>query len=558
MGQHGKLPLVVGVTGHRDLRPGDLEQLGARVEEIFNLLEADYPNTPLIVLSALAEGADRLVAEVGLRHQARLIVPLPMPLEDYEADFTTQESRAEFRSFLARGTEFVVPFERDKRKPDTALTGKFREHRYAAGGAYIAVNSDVLIALWDEAPPDRVGGTGCIVGYKLTGVPTPYAPPTSPLDVIESGPVYHIVTPRRRDQADLADAFACKMRYPSFWGGTPTDQAHAFYTEIYKRIDGFNADMLRPPVEVDGRLSEPAQLHAIADALALRFRNFARRTLLAMFLLAGASAIAFAVYAHVVHTRWFLAADVAGFVMATLLYFYGVRARFDKKYQDYRALAEGLRVQMYWREAGIGASVAAHYLRKQKSELDWIRDAIRSSRVLADAASKGGAARPAGNALSYVHDAWVVRQCNWFDDAVKAEHNLADEWNRFALGIFIVGLVVAAAVVAWLFASPNHELGNEVREYLVAFIALTGVLGGLIHGYVEKRAWAQHVKQYYRMKVAFTNAERFLRTLLDNPTTENEHRARSLLYELGSEALIENGDWLLLYRERKIDIPFSG
>ena len=34
---------------------------------------------------------------------------------------------------------------------------------------------------------------------------------------------------------------------------------------------------------------------------------------------------------------------------------------YDNKYFDYRALAEGLRVQIFWRIAGLRDSVADHY-----------------------------------------------------------------------------------------------------------------------------------------------------------------------------------------------------
>src|SRR5439155_17705848 len=73
-----RIPLVIGVTGHRDLRPEDYERLSSAVVEFSQLLRQRYPHTPLILLSPLAEGADRLVAEVSLRMGARLVVPLPM------------------------------------------------------------------------------------------------------------------------------------------------------------------------------------------------------------------------------------------------------------------------------------------------------------------------------------------------------------------------------------------------------------------------------------------------------------------------------------------------
>lgn len=92
------LPLVLGITGHRDLREEDREALEAFVGGVFTDLRARYPRTPLTLLSPLAEGADRLAARVALESGVRLIVPLPMPRELYERDFPT--SRAEFDRLL--------------------------------------------------------------------------------------------------------------------------------------------------------------------------------------------------------------------------------------------------------------------------------------------------------------------------------------------------------------------------------------------------------------------------------------------------------------------------
>src|SRR5579872_2717178 len=105
-------PLVIGVTGHRDLRPDDLPQLERKVKHIFERLRERYGSTPLLVLSPLAEGADRLVARVGLLDEfgARLVAPLPMPAALYEEDFEQPGSVDEFRSLLARADcSFVLP-----------------------------------------------------------------------------------------------------------------------------------------------------------------------------------------------------------------------------------------------------------------------------------------------------------------------------------------------------------------------------------------------------------------------------------------------------------------
>jgi hypothetical protein len=48
----GSLPLVVGVTGHRDLGENDRPALAATVRRLLGDLLSRYPATPLVVLAA--------------------------------------------------------------------------------------------------------------------------------------------------------------------------------------------------------------------------------------------------------------------------------------------------------------------------------------------------------------------------------------------------------------------------------------------------------------------------------------------------------------------------
>ena len=101
--RQGPLPIVLGVTGHRDLRPEDLKLLEAVVRGIIVEIATKHPHTPLVLLSPLAEGADRLAARVALELGIRLIVPMPLPRELYERDFQRPASRTEFDSLLSQG-----------------------------------------------------------------------------------------------------------------------------------------------------------------------------------------------------------------------------------------------------------------------------------------------------------------------------------------------------------------------------------------------------------------------------------------------------------------------
>jgi hypothetical protein len=167
-----RLPLVIGVTGHRDLRDQDVPTLEREIAAIFERLRHDYLHgdveTPIIVLSSLAEGADRLVARVALRHGARLVAPMPMPIEEYRRDFEPglkAGNAAEFEALLAQAiAASVVPFTPGNSLAAVRADATKREEQYRAAGLFIAQHANVLIALWDgDGTAMRPGGTAEVV-----------------------------------------------------------------------------------------------------------------------------------------------------------------------------------------------------------------------------------------------------------------------------------------------------------------------------------------------------------------------------------------------------------
>jgi hypothetical protein len=64
-------PIVLGISGHLNIRTGDIPALKGALQTLFNGLEKSYPNTPLMLMSSLAGGADQLAAEVALEWMPR-------------------------------------------------------------------------------------------------------------------------------------------------------------------------------------------------------------------------------------------------------------------------------------------------------------------------------------------------------------------------------------------------------------------------------------------------------------------------------------------------------
>ena len=71
------IPIIFGVTGHRDIPQSDVSILHEAVQEYFKKVVEQYPNSQVILLSALAEGADRISARAAMEAGCSLGVFLP-------------------------------------------------------------------------------------------------------------------------------------------------------------------------------------------------------------------------------------------------------------------------------------------------------------------------------------------------------------------------------------------------------------------------------------------------------------------------------------------------
>lgn len=151
------MSLIVGVTGHRFLSDEPLCRIGVRLvlKEIVTHLAAQIGAEHLVLLSPLAEGADRIVAEEWLNyHNVELECPLPLEVDDYLNDFTEESSRQQFLSLLDKSNNSIVMEQQNS-----------RAEAYRQVGYYVVDHSDVLIAVWSGKGLVDGVGTAAMVSY---------------------------------------------------------------------------------------------------------------------------------------------------------------------------------------------------------------------------------------------------------------------------------------------------------------------------------------------------------------------------------------------------------
>ncbi len=159
------LALTIGVVGHRPNRLPEaaretiIAEIGKAVAAVADACDAarskyasvfaDGAARP-VLLSALAEGADRYAAAAALGRNMALAVALPFPIEEYAKDFADDASRDEYRRLLAAAGDDVLVL------PGDHAT---QSRPYETVGVVILENADVILAVWDEGPSAGKGGT---------------------------------------------------------------------------------------------------------------------------------------------------------------------------------------------------------------------------------------------------------------------------------------------------------------------------------------------------------------------------------------------------------------
>ncbi|MCB1500986.1 MAG: hypothetical protein KDK07_14545, partial [Bauldia sp.] len=210
------LALTVGVVGHRPNRipsaatariAADIAAILRAVTsacEAARALHADvFADTPVrpVLLSALAEGADRHAALAALDEGVALAVALPFPVADYERDFAERGSRDEYHRLIAAAERvMVLPGRRDA--PPSA---------YDAVGTVIIENSDLIVAVWDGGESAGKGGTTDLVERAAeAGMPVVHvdALGKQPPRILWSGLAVHPVGGLDVGHLPVADAYA--------------------------------------------------------------------------------------------------------------------------------------------------------------------------------------------------------------------------------------------------------------------------------------------------------------------------------------------------------------
>jgi SMODS and SLOG-associating 2TM effector domain 1 len=534
----GRIPyrIRIGVTGHRDLESSArLRDVLARVPQLLPGSEA----TPvrLSVVSALAEGADRVVVDevfdqaAARGEEARLEVVLPFERERYvELQEFSAEAKEEFERWLDRATSVVE------------LGGpwgpKAREASYQAAGQYVVNRCDVLVALWDGQPSGGRGGTAETLLYAAElGKPCIWIPSG------EEAPNLDNLDEHR------ADSFLEDVRERAAVSRERASDRHTLRTHVlkplhdsFRELDGFNRLRLPPEPELRQRIED--ELGAVeedstwitgpfvrASVVADRYQKAFTWTTWLMSGLATAAAVCLGVSLakESSSTAW-VWAEVACLLALVALFVVVHRLGFHRRWLSYRLLAERFRSAYFMaptgidfrRTAGLDAVFVEHHsadwlLRAFEEVWDSRPNAIGPPRKLTD--------DEVDRLKHYLAEDWIGGQIA-FHAKARRRHQRHDRTLTSTVLVLFFGTVVVAIVHAF-------EVDERIPVFLSVTLPVAAAAIGVILTVRQHRALAE---RYERMHADLISVQRSLLDVDAQTISKTASEAARVIAE-------ENGDW---------------
>jgi hypothetical protein len=512
---------------------------------------------PLYLLSGMAAGGDQLAADCAMELGIPVVAVLPLALKQFEKDFPSKKEKELLRAFVKRSSAVVT-------MPDAGST---REAQYEAAGTYISRNSSLLIALWDGVHVNKVGGTSHVVRMKLFGSDASVDGPLPSLEISMPGPVCHILTPRI--SSPVESNFEVRVLRRAEEGdevvSAPLEKDLSL-SEAFQRQGEYNADWLglagklglkakaatqnflpSPPSSSDEEYLR--EHYAIADTLASYFQRKSVKFVNGYFALLVAAGIVLE-GGYYYYPMEGLVKEIDPFEVAYALlmlvlmglYWFSKKKDYHNRYHEYRSMAEALRVQLFWRLAGIKDSVADHYMAHQVGDLGWICKALYAISL--------PLAPPQKSDFAAVREHWVKDQLVFFRKSVKKNAKSSRFWNSAGFAALMVSL-------AWvLIRIPSHNIyahytPEAFQVPLAIFYVLlagTSVMAFVLFGYDHFRGFSENAKRQLAM---IPLCEMTMR-VLSRPISDES--ARQVVLHLGREALAENGYWLVMHHQQELDL----
>ncbi len=501
-----------------------------------------------VVVSPLAKGADRIVAELAMNRKcASLQAVFPMSADEYRKDFAETGDLQEFDTLLARATRPVIEL---NPKGDVVTDKNARDRAYLRVGEAVVDASEVIIAIWDGGPSRGPGGTAEVVEYALrAGKPVLWINSKSPED-----PVQRLVT--REKRKDGTQTFAWNTLPMPKTGRELSPTFHAL--AAYNRDPAFNANEWAAHVEAiradftkacnDANVSSDPRRAALdpiipayanADLLAMRYQRLHEGSIKWLYILA-ASAVSVAVTQSFFLPKYPQTIIIEVVLLLAILALLRIsrRENWHDKWLHDRHLAEQLRTRMFLSVLGEPESRAAvpriEILPFYEGPSRWVQSAIETIQSRVPVATR--TAEELRSIRRFLAAAWIRDQANYHTSNSKKKRLRAQTVHRIGNVIYVITI---AAATLHAFGPSGHGSHSPLGNVITSLTILLPVWMANMHAISNLLERDKIAARSARMAILLGQLAREMESTSDEREIyETAHRAALVIAS-------ENHEWVI-------------
>lgn len=345
--------------------------------------------------------------------------------------------------------------------------------------------------------------------------------------------------------------------------------ARSPFVEVAEKIDGYNKDISgyiesrgtgpllkskeyllsdeadNPLISGDNALEGIIAPYSAADVLSQFYQKKTNTYINWIYILFFAAVLLYGI----IDLDYYLVLFYIALIPAIAFLVYRSKAeKIEDRFLDYRALAEGLRVKVFWRIAGIDEKVSDNYLSKYAGLVSWISRAIKNVEVIGlinDGTCCAGDTRSKEERIAVTNKLWIESQLEYYRRKRVPIYMRSLDLGNLALVSFVLTLLfVVIFGIYLLFAGIGNGGAINRFEVLIGAVAAIGVAA---QAYKNKKAYDELERRYTLTHRIYMFASKKLKANSGSPD--------SILIAVGKEALLENSDWLWTHRNLPIELP---
>lgn len=586
--EEGKIPVIVGVTGHRNIAAEDRDelkkQITAALGEIKRACTPDKgEDTPVVMLNAFAQGADMLCAEAAFDMGIDVYAVLPCRQDEYIDSFTEVSDREKLYAYLERAKRVIIApdFEGNSEWLGKEFHMSGRDYEYRQTGIYIAEYSHLLIALWDgKSPKEKFGcGTAEVIKFALEHEFLDDDRVFSPGTMNDSAVLWINARRTGGDKQDitrrwLVSNFANECGAKPYGDYCVCDAMPQYLSDIIASTVKYNSQTVQ---NVRGRLWEReeeldeyrrnlSRHYAKADSLSFDGNQKYYNLFILLIAIVGTFvAFSFMLYDDASLTFMILPCILA---VGGLIWIIrrGSSRGYHEKYIEYRAVAEAFRIQFYMSlclmERQILSNVCRLYSWTQKVNSVWIYKALQAVAVISDV-------EPPEIDASRIMSVWIGNsktpqgQLKYHEEKLVRNREKAAKYTRISKALTIVTVGVYAVI--FIMEAIGHILGafgvswfwDDIFFGGVSWRSVGVILMGtataaslLFSSYFGKLSFDRKADDNRKMSMFYASAWARWQEAKMRPSVETN----KFIKEIAREEIVENGIWCSYVKDNSLEI----